>query len=307
MIKNIKNSTQQDTAEMYRVGRLGLTNDINSEGEPKTLEDAVKEACIDSAKTSYTATISKNSPCINDSEIVFLVVDGKLFKHIDTNEVVDELCVKIDDQAVLGREPKIETASKLIRANMVDEFKDYIVYLSDINECNKQGNTLAMVAAWNGNIPLLKLIYENGGDFNAPNVSLFGSRHLCVLKYLKHINKLNVNAKDDNGFTPLQQLTNISVAFGGHDLCLVPGRIECMKFLINEEADINAQNKFGRTAFHALAYQPSIDFLNAFLLSKPDPTIVCADGKTPIMYSYDSNIELRIREYCFEMNGTNKS
>jgi ankyrin repeat protein len=226
------------------------------------------------------------------------MVGGRLFKQIEANEVVEKLNMENCKSTALGREAKIETASKLIRSNKDIEFKKFISNLNDINECNEQGNTLAMVASWNGNVNCLKFTFENGGDLDTPGVTIFGSRHLPILKYLKSINKLNVNGKGENGFTPLQQVTNISSGlFGEYDMSLVADRIECMNFLIDEGAELNAINNFGRSAFHALAYQPSLDFLNALLIHSPDPALICEKGKTPIMYAYDTDIESRIRAF----------
>jgi ankyrin repeat protein len=292
-----------ESITLYSVGQLGTTNQIKAEGELKTLAEALQEAYVKSIKTDHILSICKENACLNDCEIEFLMAGGRLFKQIETSDVVDRLDVEYINTKVLGREPKIETASRLIRSNMVDEFKDLLVNLRGINEPNAQGNTLALVAIGNGNVSCLKLIFENGGDLNSARVSIFGSRHLSILIYLKSINKCNVNAKDEDGFTPLQQVTDISSGlYGEQDQRLVPDsdRIKCMQFLINEGAELNGVNNCGRSAFHDLAYQPSLKFLNALLAYSPDPTIFCQKGMTPIMYAYNTEIESRIREYCFK-------
>ncbi|HCV03899.1 ankyrin repeat domain-containing protein (plasmid) [Alteromonas macleodii] len=163
---------------------------------------------------------------------------------------------------------------------------------------NEQNNTIATVAAWNNRVWFLKKLHENNIDLTHHNVSIFGARHLSVLNFLHSISKLDVNAKCDKGFNPLQQACNVSdnsPFFPAIDYDMETYRLPCVEFLLNNGADVNALNDFGRTAAMGAAHFGANRILHILLKHGADVSenLVCNNGKSTLDYtSNEETVEL---------------
>lgn len=153
---------------------------------------------------------------------------------------------------------------------------------------NKQDNTVAAVAAWNGNVWFLEKMHESGLDLSHPNISIYGARHLPVLEFLLSSGNLDVNAKGEDGFTPLQQATNVSSSFYPVvDREVEAVRLGCIEFLLQNGADVNASNDFGRTAAMSAAYIGASVILELLLRYGADASdnLRCNEGKSTLDYA----------------------
>ncbi|OUV22853.1 MAG: hypothetical protein CBC55_02115 [Gammaproteobacteria bacterium TMED95] len=147
---------------------------------------------------------------------------------------------------------------------------------------------MAAVAAWNGNVWFLEKMHESGLDLSHPNISIYGARHLPVLEFLLSSGNLDVNAKGEDGFTPLQQATNVSSSFYlVVDREVEAVRLGCIEFLLQNGADVNASNDFGRTAAMSAAYIGASVILELLLRYGADASdnLRCNEGKSTLDYA----------------------
>ena len=105
---------------------------------------------------------------------------------------------------------------------------------------------------------LLSLVAKKGASANADN-----------LMQLLLDNNANVNAKNDNGSTPLLHYAFFSSKHGEiHDAQIV-------RILVEAKADVNSVNKFGNSALHLIASRgKSPDVMSALLAHKANPNIL---------------------------------
>lgn len=200
----------------------------------------------------------------------------------------------------------VERLSKAIRKNKLNYLKTFYTFLENKNLKNKDNNSLAFVAAWNGNLNALKFLYENGSEIDG-YVSIAAARHLHILKYLDNNGLLKVSFRDENGFNPFQQACNIGNTFYSEiSHTKIQERLLCIDFLLSKNANINFKNNFGRTALMTAANCNSSILVNHLLQHNADVDIVCNDGKRAIDYSncisIDFNISLEHLNYKKLMN-----
>lgn len=198
---------------------------------------------------------------------------------------------KITGLQLLFKDQKelMELCSKKIREHKNKELKDLLVHVEDINETNNSDNQLYFVAAWNGNVEVLKLLKEKKAKINE-DINIAGSRHLSVLKYLKKESLLNVNYKDKDGYNPLQQSCVIQTSMFAKDTeeeKTNKERIASIDFLVKEGVEINIVNNEGRTALMTCASQSNYDLSKKLIDLGADINIECKAGK--IFTDYSSN------------------
>lgn len=198
----------------------------------------------------------------------------------------------------------IELCCHLTRTLENEKLKEKLNELDDINMLNKYGNHLAFIAAWNKNIEILELLINNK-DVEIPSVvSLAGARHLDVLHYLDSKNLLDVTAKDENGFTPLQQAINLrnpSCPFGSLEVDLVDERYDCVEFLLENGANVDDQNDFGRTAIMGAANINWHDMVELLIEFGASTNIICKDGKKAEDYASNEELKTIIRRSNFKV------
>ena len=106
---------------------------------------------------------------------------------------------------------------------------------------NREGETLLMVSAKQGNAENVKQLTEKGSDVNAQSnkghsAMTYASRygHLSIVKYLLN-HGAEVNIANNNGWTPL-----LKAARGGH--------LKVVDYLLAHDADIQSRNTAGHDA-----------------------------------------------------------
>ncbi|WP_264702492.1 ankyrin repeat domain-containing protein [Wolbachia endosymbiont (group A) of Volucella inflata] len=87
--------------------------------------------------------------------------------------------------------------------------------------------------------------------------------------------------------TQISKLTTLHYAAG-------EGCLEVVKFLINEEINVNIINGYGSTALHNAAYRGDLEIIKLLLEKGANPTIRNKDGKN--LGSVDKKYEKREKD-----------
>ena len=135
-----------------------------------------------------------------------------------------------------------------------------------------------------GRLDNIKMLIQNGADIQAQDcdgstVLHYASRYSNqeVVEFLLKLNEISVNATDNNNQTPLMYA------------CYEGGRLENIKMLIKNGADIQASSSNGSTVLH-LASRNSNQEVVEFLLKMNEISVNATDNsnQTPLMYAcYD--------------------
>ena len=182
------------------------------------------------------------------SAVVFTVGcgdDDDRPEHILTEKQLEELL-------------ETKTATQIFEENLMDENRqtsDDIFCIDaaglsfllkkglDVNAKtkNEAGFTVLYVAAYRGDLELVKELIGKGADVNVGNKygwtvlhSAAGSGNLEMVKYLVEEKNLDVNAKDDDGWTVLHSAA-------------CHGTLEVVEYLVKKGADVNAKHDLGAT------------------------------------------------------------
>jgi ankyrin repeat protein/Flp pilus assembly protein TadD len=152
----------------------------------------------------------------------------------------------------------------------------------DINGC-----TVFMSACKGNRFGTVMLLYENGADLSALDLSgknaLFmvaqaNTDDTRVSEFLFSKMNFDINGRDKNGFTPLLE----SAFKNSSDKGLVP-------YFLSKGADLRAVNREGRGVLHLAAMGTTGKFMN-YLISKGIPVdIRDASGRTPLMLAIIAN------------------
>jgi ankyrin repeat protein len=77
----------------------------------------------------------------------------------------------------------------------------------------------------------------------------------------------------------------------GEMINLISDRLKCIHLLLENGADVNAVNKFGRTAIMGAAYTGCTEFVKVLLRYNADVTITCKKGKTVFDYAKSRDVQ----------------
>lgn len=150
------------------------------------------------------------------------------------------------------------------------------------------------LAAKQGRLDRVKYLIEYGVNVNARDDNGYTPLHaaayggyLDVIKYL--IEKgADVNA-DNNGYTPLHTAANTD-------------HLDVVKYLIDRGADVNAKSDSGRTPLHNASISlsgGSLDIVKYLIEKGANPNAIDGDGKTPLQRANEKGIS-DIVEYLAE-------
>lgn len=140
----------------------------------------------------------------------------------------------------------------------------------DVNTSDALGNSLLMLAAENGNLPILELLLRKKAKVLTRN--RYGDSALMVAALRGHPKAtaalVAAGAEiDPDGWTPL-----IYAAFGGH--------VETVRFLLSLEVDVDAQADNGMTALMVASRNGHLEVVKVLLEYDADATLVAQDGLT---------------------------
>ena len=181
----------------------------------------------------------------------------------------------------------------------------------DVNKSDKYGHTAVHYAARKGNLDVLHLLHSNGADIqqlssgcqNSIMAAIHGSGNCDTVKWLaeKHV---DVNWSDKDNFTsvhyaaykgnlPVLKLLHSNgadinqVSSGGHNSIMLAilgtGFHDTVKWLIEQDVDVNRSDKYGRTAVLYAARKGNLDVLKLLHHKKADIHQVSSDGINSIM------------------------
>ena len=171
-----------------------------------------------------------------------------------------------------------------------------LITKENVNIADEDGNTPLHEITFQGNIEGIKILLEKGADLNATNV--YGQTPLYRVALSKWedekawkeavgllITKENVNMADEDGNTPLHEIT-------------FQGNIEGIKILLEKGADLNATNVYGQTPLHIVAFSSNWVDKKAWkeavglLITKENVNMADKDGDTPLHeITFQDNVE----------------
>lgn len=142
----------------------------------------------------------------------------------------------------------------------------------DVNTSDSWGNSLLMLAAQNGDLPVLELLLRNKAKVLTKNKYGDSALMLAALRGHSKAAAALVAAGAEiapDGWTPL-----IYASFGGH--------AEMVRFLVSLDVDIDAQAENGMTALMAASRNGHLEIVKILLEHDADLTLVAQDGLTAL-------------------------
>lgn len=128
-----------------------------------------------------------------------------------------------------------------IQIEYVKRNNDPLLLNSFVNRRSKEGYTPLLLAAYRGNIKIIKLLIENGGDYRLTNKMGLSVLHMAaqgnqpsVIIYFKEKYDLDLNLKDNVGSTVL------------HWTCY-SGSQDVLILLMYYKVEINIKDREGNT------------------------------------------------------------
>ena len=179
------------------------------------------------------------------------------------------------------------------------EIVDFLLNLNEIsvNATDNLNQTPLMKACIDGGrLDNIKMLIQNGADIQARDCDGSTLLHFAsrcsnqeVVEFLLKLNEISVNATNNFNQTPLMKA------------CIDDGRLDNIKMLIQNGADVQASSKNGSTVLH-LASHCSNQEVVEFLLKLNEISVNVTDNlnQTPLMYAcYDDgrldNIKMLIQ------------
>jgi cytohesin len=164
------------------------------------------------------------------------------------------------------------------------------------NAKDEDGETPLHIAAQMGDVELVELLLENTKDVNTPDESGATPLHLAAGSGQKEVaelllaKKADVNARDNGDQTPLHFAVapdpsqffsdpTLGTAGGAVD---ISSRLEVVKLLLDNKADVNARDGGGKTPLHIAVASGSVEMVQLLLDNKADVNAKDTDGRTPL-------------------------
>jgi ankyrin repeat protein len=153
--------------------------------------------------------------------------------------------------ATLSPEALQETVLTAAREDDVEAMKQYIAAGADINQSGELGATPLSIAAFRGNVEMVRLLLDAGATFE------IGVFHTAIAEsnddteivqvFLDHSVEIDKQAEIGNGHTALMYAAEF-------------GHIEVGKLLLENGADINAGDNFNDPALNVAAFHGQLEF-----------------------------------------------
>lgn len=136
-----------------------------------------------------------------------------------------------------------EKALQAIYKKDINQLKECLLELKDVNIVDSQKKTLIFYAVLENNIEALKFLIKEGGSVNLKDENGWTPLHYSVSEHLIEVSQYlidvgaDINAKDDYGNTVIWRAVFTSKERG-----------EIIKMLIKNKADSNIKNDSGISA-----------------------------------------------------------
>jgi len=179
-----------------------------------------------------------------------------------------------------------ESLFDAVNASDADRARKLLAAGADCNERNGDGATALMVAAYAGNLAMVKTLIDAGADVNAAD-----ERGWCALS------KAVYNAELDRGFADVVQVlidagANIEapIGFGVRPLMLAAGYGETavVETLLHAGAEVLARNEGGLTALMMVKQKHYVDVIN--LLHEAEQEAGVGEGSCATKNAPGSNV-----------------
>jgi ankyrin repeat protein len=160
--------------------------------------------------------------------------------------------------------------------------KDVALYLikggAQVNVAGKIGRTPLHLAAYNGMPQVAKLLVSRGGNVKASSSDGATPLHSAAISIKNNIQLLELL---------LSKGADVNSGRGtkiGTPLILAAkyGDVDVARILVNNGADINAQDASGNSALHIASQFGRLDFVNYLLIKNPDVNLVNSDNNSPL-------------------------
>ncbi|HAS7807851.1 TPA: ankyrin repeat domain-containing protein [Vibrio cholerae] len=174
----------------------------------------------------------------------------------------------------------------------------------DLEGYDDYGNTLALIAAFNGNDAALRYLIDKGVNIFKQNrdmiktMSCFASRHLSTFRLVNSMIGFDPNESSEDGVSPiqncLQNLVTRNLVFGHvekYNLDLVPEKIEIIRLLVEMGANINHANDYGRTVMHNACYSGSLELVTFLISVGAKVDVIDNHGKLPADHSPSAELK----------------
>ncbi|KAJ3446090.1 ankyrin repeat family protein [Anaeramoeba flamelloides] len=256
---------QQETEFKYSALHIA-TNQSNLKMVEYLLNEGIDTELRD--LNSYTALILaiKNE----NLEIIKLLLNN----NADPTKIIEEN--KISTLHFAAKIGNVEILKLLISTNQID-----------INDQDDTGRTALFYAIESGSIECITLLIGNGAkmdiwDKNKMNPIHFiiEKNNLKIIQYLERNNKKNY----DIDYELLINKPNSQNNYPIH-AATVRGNTEIVKFLLRNNADINAQDSVGNTALHIATLNSDLELISFLLQSKARVAIKNNSNEIPLLFA----------------------
>jgi len=232
------------------------------------------------------------------------------------------------------RRTRIFTTSinRAIYSNNVKKLEAFLITKKDIDRADKFSLTPLLVAAYTGNLRMLKMLIDAGADyriktFDGENLLMLSvctpTSKFDVVEYLLKLNLFDINEADNSGATPLLsacnvcnvEIVNLLIKNGANINCkannaweLTPllsatihgGPIEVVKLLLNNHAEVNVKdNKVGMTPLMQAACRGYFEIVKELVEHGADLTPKDYKGRTALDWA-ELTFRKRIANYLKE-------
>ncbi len=171
-----------------------------------------------------------------------------------------------EDNDDISREPK--NIFEAIEQNDIDKVKSYI---EDINtqEWENDNNTPLHKALQNDNIDIAKILIESGADISIENYSYISS--FCLMLEKEYIDLMKLSILNSTDANQKHIIFNV----------VASEQIDLLEFLIQNEADINIQDRRNNTPLHIALQNDNIDIAKILIENDADVSIENYDNISP--------------------------
>ena len=215
----------------------------------------------------------------------------------DLDEIYDAM---MREYKALGADSRVERMNedctwldRAAFAGHVKLVKMLIKYGDDVNDVQCLGNKSALhYAAWRGGVEVVNVLIQNGADVNALDYQNENPLHLACYGQPGVVNVLiqagadvNNRSSSETGSTPLLIATD-------------EGKVNIMKALIQNGADVNAVNNYGDGVIHQCVFV-KFEAVEVMIQAGVDINSLDRDGRTLLnCYSLFDKVPEMLRLLC---------